>query len=296
MVFSAVRFLALVVAMVGFAQASAVPEARAISLPQDIQDMFGISSTRLSNQVHCTSEKDCKDPSLPRCITFEAGGIKFGQCHVGNIEGFFCDDDGDCSGSGSNLKCMPQSSKCKYSTVNVKSKCCVAGGSGASAGPTSDGSSVTTIAPSDGSSGSNNAKNPSKDDGCVDERWLTARGYASGDFVHSSRVVKGVLCPTGLSLPCGTQHHAVEYAGKTTSYAELCSGGRVVCTTSRMAVNSLWSFHDHSQAGIEIDGSRGTRLFMHDVRYSYAQQYALHSVMSAVRIVSGAVKGAMTRV
>jgi hypothetical protein len=232
------------------------------------------------------------------------------------MEGSVCDDDGDCIGS--NIRCKPPTSKCRNKAV--KNMCCIADGSSASAATTvvpdtssgsstgtsigsdtgtaaaSDGSSVTTSAPSDGSSGSNNAKNASKDDGCVDERWLTARGYMPGDFVHSSRVVKDVLCPTGLALPCGTQHHAIEFDRKTMSYAELCSGGSAVCTASTMAVNSLWSFHSHSQVGIEIDGSRGTRLFMHDIRYSYAQQYALHSVMSAVRIVSGAIKGAMTRV
>jgi hypothetical protein len=191
------------------------------------------------------------------------------------------------------ISSVPQSSKCRCPSVIAK--CCVATGSGASAG-TSEGSRAATSSPSVGAPDSKYAKNASKDDGCVDERWLTARGYAPTDFVHSSRVVKDVFCPTRRALPCGTQHHAVENAGKTTSYTELCSGGRVVCTTSTMVVISLWSFHDHSQAGVEIDGAAGTRLFMHDVRYSFVQQYALHSVMSSVRFVSGAIKGAMTRV
>jgi hypothetical protein len=332
MVCSFVRFLAIALAVLTLAQASDVQAAKIVSAPKDVQDKLRVSSARLSNTIACTSEKDCKDASTPRCINWEVSGVQFAQCFPRVAEGYFCDDDGDCIGS--NLKCMPQSSKCVV--PEVKSKCCVAGGSASSSGTTdvpvtssatltgtptgsgdvttaaSDGSSVatnggvttatrggsndTTTGHSDGSPGSNNATNASKGGGCVDERWLTARGYAPTDFVHSSRVVKDVLCPTGLALPCGTQHHAIVYAGKTMSYAELCSGGRVVCTTSRMAVNSLWSFHDHSQAGIEIDGARGTRLFMHDVRYSYAQQYALHSVMSAVRIVSGAIKGAMTGV
>jgi hypothetical protein len=94
-----------------------------------------------------------------------------------------------------------------------------------------------------------------------------------------------VLCPTTLALPCGTEHHAVQYAGKTVSYAQLCGSSDEFCTSSRMAVNSLWSFHTHAKAGIEVDVETRTLLFMHDVRYSYAQQYAIHSVMSAVRNV-----------
>jgi hypothetical protein len=256
MVCPVVRLLAVALAVLAFSQASAVP-ASVVTLPKDIQDMLEISSKRMSDLVHCTSEKDCKDPSTPRCISYVSpvNGVRYGVCTSRVPEDFYCDDDGDCRGS--NLKCMPYSSKCTFS--NIKANCCTASGSTPSAGTTSGGSSVTTSGPSVGASGTNNTDNASKDDGCVDERWLTARGYVPGDFVHSSRVVKDVLCPSGLALPCGTQHHAIEFDRKTMSYAELCSGGSSVCTASTMAVNSLWSFHSHSQVGIEIDGrSRDT--------------------------------------
>jgi hypothetical protein len=64
--------------VLAFAQASAVPT-RVVSLPKDIQDMLEISSKRMSDLVHCTSEKDCKDPRLPRCIRFalkSCNGVK----------------------------------------------------------------------------------------------------------------------------------------------------------------------------------------------------------------------------
>jgi hypothetical protein len=133
--------------------------------------------------------------------------------------------------------------------------------------------------------GSTTKSSGKNDSGCVDETWLVRRGYEPSELVHATPVVMDVLCPTGLSLPCGTEHHAVQYAGQTLSYAQLCGNSDVFCTSSKMAVNSLWSFHAHAKAGIEVDNASETRLFMHDVRYSYSQQYALHSVMSAFRTI-----------
>jgi hypothetical protein len=170
-----------------------------------------------------------------------------------------------------------QSVPSSMSGVTTTAATNVTGGAGGTTSAT-----IVTATTKVGATTKSSGKN---DSGCVDVTWLVRRGYKPSELVHSTPVVMDVLCPTGLSLPCGTEHHAVQYAGKTMSYAQLCGSSDVFCTASKMSVNSLWSFHAHAKAGIEVDSASETRLFMHDVRYSYSQQYALHSVMSAFRVI-----------
>jgi hypothetical protein len=231
------------------------------------------------------------------CQAVAVPAVKDSAAHRIRLNDFVADSVKQNGPSSSPPSTAPRSSSSAMSTMTGGQSTMTGGQSGSSAV-----SSVTTPTATNATGGAGGATSATKvtattkvgattkssgknDSGCVDVTWLVRRGYKPSELVHSTPVVMDVLCPTGLSLPCGTEHHAVQYAGKTVSYAQLCGSSDVFCTASKMSVNSLWSFHAHAKAGIEVDSASETRLFMHDVRYSYSQQYALHSVMSAFRAI-----------
>lgn len=125
-------------------------------------------------------------------------------------------------------------------------------------------------------------KNGEGDDkaSCVDVAWLAARGYAARDMVHGGGVRRTVLCPGG-GLPCGTKFHAVEVGGKVVGYGEYCEGR--ACAARAMLVDTLWADYAEARRGVDV---ADVTLFMHDVRYPYAAQWALHVAMRTVRIVA----------
>jgi hypothetical protein len=297
-----------------FIQALAVPAVNRDAARRTTLDKIVVTNVKQSGSsgiVTCKSKSDCP-ASTPNCLASSNVGLSPGFCFPVSPQGFPCSTTGDCK---SGLTCTTFSASTCV-TQDFTGKCCSSGSGGSSAGTTTastsaptgttmggasttvGGSSTTvgntsttvagasvTSSETSSTTDTGNSSTSGKSGACVDETWLVRRGYKSRELVHATPVVMDVLCPTGLSLPCGSEHHAVQYAGKTVSYAQLCGSSDVFCTSSRMGVNSLWSFHTHARAGIEVDGATGTRLFMHDVRYSYAQQYALHSVMSAARNV-----------
>ncbi len=126
---------------------------------------------------------------------------------------------------------------------------------------------------------------------CVDASWLENQGFTQTDFVHDAHVLKSVWCVAGSSLPCGTDDHAVSVNGVTTSYSKLCDDPKLRCTRREMHVNSVWSFHPAAQHGIDVADDKQWKLYMHDVRFPFAAQYALHTVQASARHFLQQLKG-----
>lgn len=132
------------------------------------------------------------------------------------------------------------------------------------------------------SPGSDSQATPSASDEdssvCVDERYLTQRGYKKEHFVHRQGLVAPVLCPVLDGLPCGTRYHKVRVNGQAMSYAHLCSTEGVKCSSRVMKVNSVWSHMWTDVSHQHVD------LTMYDVRYPETAQRLLHRVMRNVRL------------
>lgn len=117
------------------------------------------------------------------------------------------------------------------------------------------------------------------DDGvCVDETYLTTRGFHLNDMVHATSLLSPVLCPAYNGLPCGTANHKVRVNGVSLSYQQLCAREDVTCRKDVLKVNSVWS-HQWQEA---VHGD--AHLTMYDVRYSESAQRLLHRVMRSVRM------------
>lgn len=135
--------------------------------------------------------------------------------------------------------------------------------------------------------GKDGKRKDDKDDdaGCVDVAWLSARGYGARDMVHGGGVRRKVLCPGG-GLPCGTEWHALEVSGNVVGYGEYCQGRG--CGEQVMVVDTLWADYAEARRGVAVGA---VKVFMHDVRYPYVAQWALHVAMRAVRMMAvGAVE------
>lgn len=120
--------------------------------------------------------------------------------------------------------------------------------------------------------------------GCVDAEWLHAKGYRQREMVHASAITKQVLCPIGMTIPCGTPDHAVKVFEQVMSYRDLCTKNGIECASRVLPVNSLWTHHRDAISGIPI--GEGTTLYMHDVRFPFALQYILHTFMSSSRALA----------
>lgn len=139
--------------------------------------------------------------------------------------------------------------------------------------------SLTGLVPPESTSTEPEVSVSPDDDGvCVDERYLTKKGFNSDDMVHKNGLIARVLCPVGRSsLPCGTVNHKVRVGGKGLSYAELCNREGMKCDEAVIKVNSVYS-HMWSEMKHE-----DVVLTMYDVRYPEAPQRSLHSVMRGLR-------------
>eukprot|EP00173_Palmaria_palmata_P000475 Plantae.Rhodophyta-Palmaria_palmata.ctg12186.p1 GENE.Plantae.Rhodophyta-Palmaria_palmata.ctg12186~~Plantae.Rhodophyta-Palmaria_palmata.ctg12186.p1 ORF type:complete len:350 (+),score=68.12 Plantae.Rhodophyta-Palmaria_palmata.ctg12186:110-1051(+) len=115
---------------------------------------------------------------------------------------------------------------------------------------------------------------------CVDIAWLRARGFGPRDMVHGGGVLRRALCPGG-GLPCGTEFHALQVDGKVVGYGKYCE--EQACVERVVEVDTLWADYVESRRGIEVNG---VKVYMHDVRYPYSAQWALHVAMRAVKLMA----------
>lgn len=201
-------------------------------------------------------------------------------CIIDTCSASLSEVDGPCS----------EDDQCNKSSCDTESMKCVSGTSATTTGDSSaDGGGATTAGSSDtagdsGTEGGSANQAAETDDGstCVDHQWLVAQGFGAHEMVHAAPVLAPVLCPVGSRLPCGTAHHALRIGNQDTSYGEYCATRKVECTRERIFVNSLFAFHPVSRSGIDLTANTlSVRLYMHDVRYPFGAQVALHMAISA---------------
>lgn len=118
---------------------------------------------------------------------------------------------------------------------------------------------------------------------CVDAAYL--QHVPRQHLVHREHIAADVLCVADSTLPCATEHHAVVFRSKLTSYADLCAMDNVRCMRRRSLVNSVlshrWQLQTHRH------GEEHLELTMYDVRHPVAMQLVLHWTLAAVRHIVG---------